>query len=71
MNVVPYSDNEVSLNFNDSLNSSQIILNTNSVEIWHDHLGHINLKKISRLSYLSLIPKLNVHPNSNCEICVQ
>jgi transposase InsO family protein len=39
--------------------------------IWHSLLDHINFGCISRLSTLSLIPKLSIVKGSKCQACVQ
>jgi hypothetical protein len=39
--------------------------------VWHSRLCHINFGCISRLSTLSLIPKLSIVKGSKCQACVE
>jgi hypothetical protein len=54
--------------------SSSVVNSINKddeVSVWHSSLCHINLGCISRLSTLSLIPKLSIVKGSKCQACVQ
>ena len=42
-----------------------------SVDIWHARLGHLNVKSISRLHDMGLIPNLTKHEHDKCEICIE
>ena len=42
-----------------------------SIDLWHARLGHVNAKSLNRLHEMGLIPKLNGHEKSMCEICVE
>ena len=39
--------------------------------MWHERLGHVNLKTIKCIMILDLIPKFEINSKTKCEICVQ
>ena len=56
-------------NMNISTNSSAYIVE--SLDLWHDRLGHVNVAAIKRMKQMSLIPNLTNSEHSKCEICVE
>ncbi|KAK2455989.1 putative mitochondrial protein [Trifolium repens] len=59
---------------NVDLNSNKISTSVYSLcdfNIWHSRLCHVNMRSISNLSHLGLIPKLNFNDINKCEFCSQ
>ena len=47
------------------------MINTESYDMWHGRLGHINHRLIMKISNLSLILKLKIDHSIKYEICTQ
>ena len=47
------------------------VLSIELSSIWHRRLGHINLKKLKRMTYLGLVLKAQTDFKQKCEIFVQ
>ncbi|KAL5708198.1 hypothetical protein ACHQM5_019018 [Ranunculus cassubicifolius] len=55
---------------NVSMNEKPFAYVVESSLIWHERLGHVNYKSISRLMNMNLIPKCKLNKDK-CEVCVQ
>ena len=48
-----------------------VVLMTESCDVWHARLGHVNLNSVRKLMSIQLIPKTQINNSKKCEICVQ
>jgi hypothetical protein len=66
------TDGMFKLNVNLNLNKiSTSVYSLCDFNIWHSRLCHVNMRSISNLSHLGLIPKLNFNEVEKCEFCSQ
>ena len=67
MTVLPKSDVTASTSMNKNKSIAYVV---ESFNIWHERLGHVNYKSISRLINMNMIPKCKLS-KEKCEVCVQ
>lgn len=66
LNVLSFIINEKS-----SFYTQSCMMNTESYDVWHVILGHVNLKSIMKISNLNLIPKFKIDHSTKCKIYTQ
>jgi hypothetical protein len=52
-------------------NASGSIYIVESIDVWHDRLGHLNFASIKRLRTMDLLPHVSERNTSKCPICVE
>jgi hypothetical protein len=68
------TDGMFKLNVDLNLNMNKTSISVYSlcdVNVWHSRLCHVNMRCISNLCHLGLIPKLNLNEVNKCEFCSQ
>ena len=51
--------------------SSAYVIDSCTLSLWHNRLGHVNTKRLRDMSSLSLIPRFNNDMHERCKVCAQ
>ena len=52
-------------------NTCSNIYLTNSIDLWHSRLGHVNFSYLKKMKELGIINDMSITNNEKCPICVE